>query len=116
VDDSQTLRDLTQMQLADEGYVVTSASSGAEALEMIDHEPGRFDLLLTDFAMPVMSGVELVNAARRRRSGWPAVIITGYAQTEAIAGRPAGVPIVAKPFTTAGLVEAIESALRAVSP
>jgi signal transduction histidine kinase len=112
VDDSQTLRDLTKMQLTEEGYSVTSASSGTEALAMIDGEPERFDVLLTDFAMPVMSGVELVNAARRRRPDWPAVIITGYAQTEAIAGRPAGVPIVSKPFTTAILVEAIEGVLR----
>jgi hypothetical protein len=58
VDDSQTLRSLTEMQLAEHGYVVTSVSSGVEAIAMIGQAPAKFDLLLTDYAMPMMSGLE----------------------------------------------------------
>jgi CheY-like chemotaxis protein len=112
VDDSQTLRSLTEMQLVAEGFAVTTASSGSEAMAMIDRDPDMFDLILTDFAMPLMSGVELVKAVRDRRADWPAVIVTGYAQTEALSGRPVDVPVLAKPFSTVALIDAIEQSLR----
>jgi signal transduction histidine kinase/ActR/RegA family two-component response regulator len=111
VDDSQTLRDLTEMQLVEEGYQVTGASSGVEAVALIGRDPDRYDLLLTDYAMPMMSGLELVEAARRRRPALPAVIITGYAQVEALAARPADVAVVSKPFTSADLSRAISRTL-----
>jgi PAS domain S-box-containing protein len=112
VDDSQTLRNLTEMQLTEGGYRVTSASSGVEAISMIGQNPEKYDLLLTDYAMPMMSGLELVEAARRYRPLLPAVIVTGYAQLEAISTRPHDVAVVAKPFTLAGLTDAVARSLR----
>lgn len=109
VDDSQTLRNLTEMQLIESGYAVTSAASGVEAVALIGQNPGKYDLLLTDYAMPMMSGLELVEAARRQHPLLPAVIVTGYADLEAIVARPADVSIVAKPFTVADLTAAISS-------
>jgi signal transduction histidine kinase/CheY-like chemotaxis protein len=111
VDDSQTLRDLTEMQLAEEGYKVTGASSGMEAIAMIGQDSAKYDLLLTDYAMPMMSGLELVEAARRHRPSMPAVIITGYSQGQALAARPADVTVVSKPFTGPDLAEAIARTL-----
>ena len=111
VDDSQTLRSLTEMQLLESGFRVTAAASGIEAIAMIGEDPLRFDLLLTDYAMPMMSGLELVEGARRLRPNMPAVIITGYAQLEAMNSRPADVSIVSKPFTMQVLAEAIERSL-----
>lgn len=111
VDDSQTLRRLTEMQLAEGGYLVSGASSGVEAVAMIGQDPHRFDVLLTDYAMPMMSGLELVEAARRHRPDLPAVIMTGYAQLEAMNARPSNVAVVSKPFTAAILGDAINRSL-----
>ena len=113
VDDSQTLRELTTMQLEEAGFTISSASSGVEAISIIGADPGRFDVLLTDYAMPMMSGLELVRAAREHRPEFPAVIVTGFAEVEAMKGRPDNVVVVPKPFTSAALVEALESTMRA---
>lgn len=114
VDDSQTLRSLTEMQLAEHGYVVTSVSSGVEAIAMIGLAPERFEVLLTDYAMPMMSGLELIEAARQHRPDFPAVVMTGYAQLEAMKARPADVAVVSKPFTHVALVDAIEKSITRV--
>ena len=111
VDDSQTLRSLTAMQLSEEGFKVATASSGVEAIEMINQDPNAYDVLLTDYAMPLMSGLDLVAAARRHRARFPAVIITGYADVEAMKSRPNDVVVVAKPFTLANLLNALENSL-----
>jgi signal transduction histidine kinase len=112
VDDSQTLRNLTAMQLEEAGFTISSVASGVEAISIIGKDPTRFDVLLTDYAMPMMSGLELVAAARRHRPEFPAVIVTGFAEVEAMKSRPDNVTVVPKPFTAAALVEALESTLQ----
>ena len=109
VDDSASLRSLTQFDLSDAGFEVVSAAGGAEALTMIEREPSRFDLIVTDFAMPLMSGLEVIRYARNMRPNWPAVIITGYADSEGLAKRPADVPLITKPFSRQALLQAIAS-------
>jgi signal transduction histidine kinase len=111
VDDSRTLLSLTAMQLTEEGFDVRTASSGAEAMTIIDQDPQAFDLLLTDYAMPLMTGLELIAAARLRRPDFPAVVITGYAEVEAMNNRPENVTVVAKPFTISNLLSALESSI-----
>lgn len=108
VDDSPSLRGLTEMLLIEEGYTVVPVSGGAEALAVIEHDQQGFDVLVTDFAMPLMSGLELIRVARSTRASLPAIIITGYADTATVDARPPDVPLVLKPFTTGALVEAIE--------
>ncbi len=112
VDDNASLRALTEMQLSEEGYEVVSAAGGAEALALIERDAKRFDVIVTDFAMPLISGLEVIRLARNMRSSWPAVIITGHADSGAIADRPADVPIVNKPYSTEDLVGAISLSLR----
>jgi signal transduction histidine kinase len=111
VDDAVGLRDLTRMHLVDAGYKVTCASSGTEAMEMIREEAGRFDIIVTDYAMPSMSGLELIRSAREMRTHWPAVIISGYADANDIARRPPDVPLLTKPFTLSELLDALGTAL-----
>jgi signal transduction histidine kinase len=111
VDDNESLRGLTALQLADEGYDVASASGGAEALALIERDSRRFDIIVTDFAMPLISGLDVIRFARNVRANWPAVVITGHADVAAIAERPSDVPLVTKPYTTEELVTAIASAL-----
>jgi CheY-like chemotaxis protein len=59
------LRELITIVLAREGYVIETAVDGQEALERIQQEPARFDLLITDHHMPRMNGLELVGQARQ---------------------------------------------------
>jgi CheY-like chemotaxis protein len=111
VDDAVGLRDLTRMHLADAGYRVTCAASGTEALELINRAAESFDIIVTDYAMPSMSGLDLITSARNLRSDWPAVIISGYADIQDIARRPADVPLLSKPFTRATLLKALRTVL-----
>jgi CheY-like chemotaxis protein len=67
-----------------------------------------FDLLISDYAMPHQSGTEFLREARKLCPGVPALIITGYAETEAIGDRPDGVEVLLKPFTPMVLETAIE--------
>jgi CheY-like chemotaxis protein len=112
IDDNASLRALTAMQLSEEGYEVVSAAGGAEALALIERDARQFDVIVTDFAMPVISGLEVIRLARNVRSGWPAVIITGHADAGSIADRPVDVPLLSKPFTTHDLVGAISHTLQ----
>ena len=109
VDDSTSLRELTAQSLRDRGFDVTTAGGGAEALALIERDPERFDLIVTDFAMPLVSGLDVVRFARNLRSDWPAIIITGYADASALADRPADVPVLMKPFNDAALLDRINA-------
>jgi CheY-like chemotaxis protein len=110
VDDSGPLREMTAMSLRQFGFDVTVAAGGAEALAVIEREPDRFDVIVTDFAMPLVSGIDVIRFARSLRAGWPAVIVTGYADAEKIVHRPADVALLSKPFREKDLVESIRLA------
>jgi CheY-like chemotaxis protein len=112
VDDTESLRAFTQTQLAEEGYTVASAAGGAEALAMIERTPEAFDVIVTDYAMPVLSGLDVVRFARSVRANQPAVLITGYADQSVITGRPADVPVLSKPFALPALMQAIAAATK----
>ena len=112
VDDAVGLRDMTRMHLVDAGYEVVCAASGPEALELIGTNADRFDIIVTDYAMPNMSGLELIRSARAIRKDWPAIIISGYADREDIAKRPRNVPLLTKPFTRTTLLQALRNVAR----
>jgi PAS domain S-box-containing protein len=112
VDDSAELRELTAQTLTDTGFEVTTAAGGAEALALIEREPRRFDVIVTDFAMPLVSGLDVVRFARNMRVDWPAIIITGFAEATALEDRPEDVPLLIKPFSSAALIERINAAAR----
>lgn len=107
IDDSDHLRDFTEQQLKDHGFEVVGAHGGAEALALLEKDPDRFDVIITDFAMPLVSGLEVIRLARNLRGGWPAIMITGYADTEAMSRRPQDVPVINKPFQIEKLVRTI---------
>ncbi|TPI85312.1 response regulator [Mesorhizobium sp. B2-8-9] len=107
IDDSSGLRQLTAESLRQHGFTVTCAAGGAEALAIIERTPHEFDVIVTDFAMPLVSGIEVIRFARNLRSDWPAVMITGYADADAISNRPSDVPLVNKPFREKDLIESI---------
>ena len=78
VDDDPLILKLVAATLIDAGYGVTSFSSGVAALERF-REDRRFDLLVTDFQMPVMNGVILANLMTSVCRKLPVLIVSGSA-------------------------------------
>ncbi|HEY0627024.1 MAG TPA: response regulator [Allosphingosinicella sp.] len=106
-DDHPGVRATTAAMLQDAGHTVLQASGGAEVLALLDEDPICCDIIVSDYAMPVLSGVEVVRRAREVRPGLPSIIITGYADTDSISNRPADVIVLAKPFTPDQLNNAV---------
>lgn len=80
VDDMEAMRMALAQCLHLSGYDVVSAASGAEALELLRTQ--RFDLLLTDQAMPGLSGLELTETVSRIHPHMPIVLLTGHTDVE----------------------------------
>ena len=78
VDDDAMVREVVVCQLEERGYRVTQAGDGLEALEQLDRG-AAVELLISDFAMPGMNGLLLIQEARRRRPELPVLLLTGYA-------------------------------------
>lgn len=76
VDDESLVRQSLQIFLRGDGYLVQEAESGAEALALF--EPGKFDMVFTDYFMPAMKGDELAAAIKQRSPDQPVVMITAY--------------------------------------
>ena len=76
------------------GHRITTAAEGAEALEQFTRN--QFDLLITDYKMPRMNGVELIRKVRELNSSLPVILISGYAEalglTETNTGADAVIP------------------------
>ena len=109
VDDEEPVREITALTLRDLGYDVVEAHDGLAALNLLDGDT-RFDLLLLDFAMPGMNGVEVARAARSRRPQLPIMFLTGYAEAPAMAGESKD-RILQKPFRTEELARRLTAVL-----
>ena len=95
VDDEPLVRAATAGMLQDAGFTVFEAESGAKAIDLVS-QGIKFDALVTDYAMPGISGVKLANWLRERAPELPVLLITGYASVEDI--EAGGLPRLAKPF------------------
>jgi PAS domain S-box-containing protein len=102
-DDSLVLANIVAM-LEDLGHTVIAVGSGARAIEEIE-STAAIDVLVTDQAMPVMTGMQLIEAARARRANLPVILATGYAELPP--GISASIGRLAKPFTQRALAEAL---------
>jgi two-component system cell cycle response regulator CpdR len=114
-DDEEPMRLLVSRAIAMDGHDITTAQDGAEALEILTREDGRFDLLLTDIKMPVMDGIALALAAARDFPKLTILLMTGFAdQRERASGLDAIVhDVVTKPFSVADIRTAVADALSA---
>ncbi|MFP4225758.1 MAG: ATP-binding protein, partial [Desulfobacterales bacterium] len=80
VDDEHSIAEMVGQQLTGLGYAVEVRTSSADALERFRQSPGDFDLLITDMAMPEMTGVDLIEEVRRVRPDMPAILCTGFSE------------------------------------
>jgi CheY-like chemotaxis protein len=99
VDDHLEVRNTTAAVLEDAGHEVVEAADGAEALKRLEDGDCSYDVMISDYAMPHLSGTEFLRSAREICPDVPALIITGYADADFIQDRPEGVEILLKPFT-----------------
>ena len=109
VDDDSLVLTSTCLLLEDLGHRVIAATSGVQALELFERDQ-TIDLVITDMAMPQMSGAQLADAIRTLKSDMPIVLATGYA--ERLEGFAARLPRLPKPFTQLNLVEIIASTMK----
>jgi two-component system chemotaxis response regulator CheY len=114
VDDSRTIRMILRRQLMEVGYDVCEAGNGREAMQRIDEEQDKVSLVLADWNMPEMNGLELVKALRQRSdlSLLRIVMVTTEAEIGHMASAlEAGAnEYVMKPFTKDILREKLELA------
>ncbi|HKN61050.1 MAG TPA: sigma-54 dependent transcriptional regulator [Candidatus Acidoferrales bacterium] len=113
VEDEAKMRRLLELQLGDEGFVAQSAPDAEAGLQMLGKQP--YDLIVTDFKLPGMSGLEFLQAVRRTDANVPVIIMTAYGTVEsAVEAMKAGAnDYVLKPFSLAELVLVIRKELGA---
>ena len=106
VDDDRLVLMNTVAILEDLGHTVLEATSGQQALEVL-RQHATLDLLITDQAMPHMTGLQLAQAVHAERPALPIILATGYAEVPA----DIALPKLAKPFFQEDLARAIAEAV-----
>jgi len=111
VEDEQKLRRLIELQLADDGFRAVSAPDAEAGLQLLNKQP--FDLVVTDFKLPGMTGLEFLHAVKRINADLPVIMMTAYGTVEsAVDAMKAGASdYVLKPFSLAELVIVIRKEL-----
>ena len=112
VEDDALVRMANAAVLAEAGMTVTEAATGEEALALLEGD-GGIGILVTDFAMPGMTGADLTRLARRHRPDLPVLIVTGYAEKAVLQdlGTEPGIRILSKPIPPSVLIGHITAAL-----
>ncbi|HWH22068.1 MAG TPA: response regulator [Allosphingosinicella sp.] len=113
VDDDDSVREVAETMLDEIGYEVTAVAGGAAALQLL--EARSFALLLTDVAMPGMTGVELAQRAREIAPGMPVLFASGYADLQAFGKQLSEESLLKKPYRMTDLHLRIDSALNSGS-
>ena len=109
VDDDPDVRAVAAALLEELGCAVTEAASGLAAIDRLAHAPADFDAVLLDFAMPGLNGGETAVRLQALAADLPIVLMTGYADTELLAGVWEG-PLLHKPFTAQRLATEMAAA------
>ena len=78
VEDEDAVRNFAARALSRQGYEVLEAMTGAEALEVMDREGGRIDLVVSDVIMPEMDGPSMLKEMRKTRPDIKIIFVSGY--------------------------------------
>jgi len=113
VDDSETVRQVLQMTLANAGFTVVEAEDGVDALSKLSG--AQIDMLITDLNMPNMDGLELIKKVREEGAHrfTPIVMLTTESsEAKKLAGREAGASgWIVKPFKPEQLLKVVKMVL-----
>lgn len=112
IDDSQDIRELLRLHLSDAGYRVATAEDAVEAGHCVTRELPN--LIIADFKMPYMNGVDFIAALRADSTipDLPVIFITDGDASGEIAGRTFGFPLLTKPVLTDTLLQTVADQLR----
>ena len=110
VEDNLEVGEFSTQLLQDLGYQTVLARDGAEALRLLDDNPGGFDIVLSDVVMPGMDGVALGKEIRRRLPKVPVVLNSGYSDVLAD-GDSHGFDLVHKPYSVEELSRVLRQAM-----
>ncbi|WP_250508235.1 MULTISPECIES: hybrid sensor histidine kinase/response regulator [unclassified Caballeronia] len=108
VDDDPLISSSTSFLLQDLGQIVIEVNSGHAALEVLRSDR-EVDVMLTDYSMPKMTGLELAKAAQLLRPSLPVILATGYAELPE--GTEADLPKLRKPYQQSQLLSEIAKAV-----
>jgi DNA-binding NtrC family response regulator len=113
VDDEATLRSVFSDMMSGQGYRCITAANAIDALQIIESNLLRFDMLVTDIKMPGgLDGVGLANKMRELQPDVAILVITGYAKSQAMKEAKArGYRVLEKPFRRSELEEAVAAEL-----
>ncbi len=111
VDDDAAVRETIGGVLRDEGFIISTASSGEEAEKQLSTE--RPDLVLVDVWMPDMDGIELLSRIKGSGSDMPVILVSGHGSVEmaVTATRLGAADFIEKPFSIDGLLQSVNRAL-----
>ena len=110
VDDDSLVMTGTAAMISDLGHAAVEAHSGAEALDLLGSGL-KVDVVLTDHAMPMMTGLQLAERIHSRFPGLPIILATGYAELP-VDPSTLGIARLAKPCTQHEIAAAIHQAVR----
>lgn len=110
VDDDVLVRTNSAFMMADLGHTVIEASSGKFALDILKND-GQIELVVTDYLMPGMNGLDLANEIKRARPTLPVILATGYADIQSHLGSE--FPRLPKPYTQDQLAEILDATIEA---
>ncbi len=111
IEDEAKLRRLLELQLTEEGFQARIVPDAEAGLQLLNKEP--FDLVLTDFKLPGMSGLDFLLAVKRINANLPIVLMTAYGTVESAVGamKAGASDYVLKPFSLAELMLVIRKEL-----
>jgi DNA-binding NtrC family response regulator len=110
VDDEESVRLLLSTLLERDSYTVLSATDGEHALEISRTHPGSIDVLVTDYKMPRLNGLDLAKTLSNERPGIRIMIMSGrISNPEGL--QQCGFLVVAKPFTISSFLASLQRCL-----
>ena len=77
IDDQESMRAITSQVLKDQGYKVTTAGDGEEALKIFEKDPSVFNLIIADVNMPKIDGFEFLKTVKNKYPKFPVILLTG---------------------------------------
>jgi len=115
VDDEELIASMVEQSLSRLGYRVHAETDPQKAVELFSREPGRFDLVITDQAMPRMTGLTLAKRLLQVRPDIPILLCTGYSATvDEKTAKAAGIKgFLMKPLTREQLATTVKETLEA---
>ena len=113
VEDEEAVRKFAARALASRGYEVLQASSGREAMDIVDSTGEAIDLVVSDVVMPEMDGPSLMRELRKREPELKIIFVSGYAEDAFAKNLPEGehFTFLPKPFTLKQLIETVKAAI-----